>query len=314
MQKRTRNIIVITGLLLLTHFLAWAQTDIGTTSHWYNRANFNPASIARTDYIYLFSNVRKQWVGVDGAPTVYNIQASGFSEGHNSALGISMIRDDIGVTTALNPSLQYAYRVGVNENAFLSFGLSFGMYSRKINASLYEPDDINDPIIDYTDEKYTSPDANFGLELQGKHFIAGLSSTHLFSIWKPGDQMLISNHRYAYALYRNSDSELFNITTGVQVMNRKNLTVVEGTAIFRVKKPTGLQKGPTELFDIGLTLRSVKEMTLITGININRNLRLGYTYDFGFNDTYSGNGTHEIILEYRIPLHFIKDNGYPWYN
>jgi len=310
----TNRIIIITGILLLFRFSALAQTDIGTTSHWYNRANYNPASIARPGYVYVFSNVRRQWVGVDGAPTVYNLQASGFSEDHNSALGISMIRDDIGLTTALNPSVQFAHRVGLSDKMNLSLGLSFGVYSRKINAAAYEADVINDPALDYTDEKYISPDANFGLEVQNKHFIVGLSSTHLFAIWKPDDQFLITNHRYAYAYYKNSDSEMYNIMAGVNVINRRNLTVVEGTAIIRFKHPSGLQKGPTELFDLGLTIRSVNQFTAITGINLTRNLRLGYTYDFGFSNSLYNNGTHEFILEYRIPIRFIEDNGYPWYN
>ncbi len=308
------NKILIAGVFIFCRFIALAQTDVGTTSHWYNRANYNPASIIRPGYVYIFSNVRRQWVGVDGAPTVYNLQVSGFSENHNSALGISVIKDDIGVTTALNPSLQFAHRAKLKDNLNLSLGLSFGVYSRRINAAAYEADIVNDPAVDYSGEKYISPDANFGLEVQDKHFIVGLSATHLFAIWKPDDQFLITNHHYAYAYYKNSDSEMFNITAGVNVINRKNLTVFEGTAIIRFKRPSGLQKGPTELFDLGLTVRSVNQFTAITGINISRNLRIGYTYDFGFGSSFSNNCTHEFILEYRLPIRYIADNGYPWYN
>jgi len=305
---------LLVGILAFLHLTAWSQTDIGTASHWYNRASYNPASITRPGYIYVFSNVRRQWVNIDGAPTVYNLQASGFSGNHNSALGISLIRDDIGLTTALNPTFQYAHRVELNEKLNLSLGLAAGVYSRKINASLYEADVMADPALDYTDEKYISPDANFGVELQSNHFIYGISSTHLFALWKPDDQFLITNHRYAYFLYKTTDSELYNFTAGIQVANRKNLTVVEATAIARIKRPTGLQKGPTELFDIGLTLRTVKQVTMITGLHLSPNLRLGYTYDFGGDVSVSGSPTHEFVLEYRIPLKMIRDTGYPWYN
>lgn len=311
---RTNKIILLAGILVLFRLMVVAQTDVGTRSHWYNRANYNPAAIARPNYIYFFSNVRKQWAGLDGAPTVYNIQVSGFSKKYNSAFGLSMIRDDIGLTSALNPSLQYAYRVGLSEEAYLSLGLSAGVYSRKVRASAYEADNVNDPALDYIDEKYFSPDANFGVELQGKHYIFGLSATHLFSIWKADDQFLITNHNYAYALYKNADSELFNFMAGIQLMNRRNITVVEGTTIVRIKRPSGLQKGPLELFDLGLTVRSSAQLTAITGINITRNMRIGYTYDFGFSNTFKEYGSHEIILEYRIPLDIITDNGYPWYD
>lgn len=305
---------IIAGMLLLFGTQSFGQTEISSTTHWYNRANFNPASIAREGYIYMFSNVRKQWVGVDGSPTVYNIQASGFSSDKNSAFGISMIRDDIGVTTALNPTLQYAYRVKLEEDWHLSLGLSAGVYTRKVRGSEYEAEHMNDPVLDYTDERFTSPDASVGVELQWTYLIFGFSTTHLSSLWKADDQFLISNHRYAYAIYRNSNSELFNFTAGIQASNRKNLSLVEATAIVRFKRPTGLIKGPTELFDFGLSVRSVKQLTLLTGINITSNMRVGYTYDFNFSNTINGGGTHEILLEYRIPLDFHEDNGYYWYD
>ena len=309
-----RVVYIIAGFLFIFELNSYGQTEINSTTHWYNRANYNPASIAREGYIYFFSNVRKQWVGIEGTPSVYNIQASGYSDRHQSAFGLSLIRDEIGITTALNPGLQYAYRVGLNEDWYLSLGLSAGVYSRNVRASAYEPENTNDPVLDYTDQRFTSPDANVGAELQWKYLIFGLSTTHLFSLWKSDDLFLISNHRYAYAIYRNSNSELFNITAGIQVANRKNLTVVEGTAIMRFKRPTGLIKGPTELFDAGISVRSVKQLTLITGINITSNMRLGYTYDFNFSNTINGGGTHEILLEFRIPLITIQDNGYIWYD
>ncbi len=301
-------------LLFVACTKAHGQADIGTATHWYNRANYNPASISRPGFIYLFSNARQQWSGIEGAPTVYNIQVSGYSEKYNSAFGLSFLKDDIGLTTALNPTLLYAYRVALKENMFLSLGLSAGYYSRTLKGTNFQAEIIDDPALVYSNQKFSSPDANVGVELQSTHFLFGLSVDHLFSIWKPDDEFLISNNQYAYAIYRNSESELFNFTGGIQVARRNNLTITEGTAIVRLKRPTGLHKGPTELFDLGITLRTVKQITLLTGINITRNLRVGYTYDFNFGTFGNKYGTHEIILEYRIPLATIIDNGYIWYD
>jgi len=312
MKKQIISIIYVVFLLIAN--CAWGQADIAITTHWYNRAVYNPASIAREGYIYLFSNARKQWTGIDGSPSVYNIQGSGYSEKLHSAFGISLIRDEIGVTTVFNPTLQYAYSVGLNENWKLALGLSSGIYTRNVRASEYEAEIISDPLLDYSDQRYISPDANVGVELQGIHFLCGVSSTHLFSLWKADDLFLISNHRYAYVIYRNNNSELYNLTAGLQVANRRNLTVVEGTAIMRFKRPTGLIGGPSELFDLGFTYRSVKQLTIITGINITSDLRLGYTYDFNFSHTLNGGGTHEILLEYRIPLKVSRNTGYLWYD
>lgn len=63
----------------------FSQADISMATHWYNRANYNPASIARTNYLYLFTNVRQQWVNVAGAPQVLNLQTSFYNENLKSA-------------------------------------------------------------------------------------------------------------------------------------------------------------------------------------------------------------------------------------
>ncbi|MCK3684841.1 PorP/SprF family type IX secretion system membrane protein [Maribellus sp. YY47] len=311
---KTRFLLLLLSILILLQYPAMGQADVSSSTHWYNRSHFNPASIARDGFVYVFSNVRRQWTGIEGAPTVYTLQASGFSDEHQSAYGFSVSRDEIGLTTASNPTFQYAHRVGLTPQLDLSLGMAAGVYTRRVNASLYDPVIADDPALDYSDKRFTSPDAHVGVELQAKHFLAGFSSTHIFALWKQDDDFLISNHRYFYALYRNSDSEVYNITAGIQLANRRNLTYVEASSIVRFKRPTGLLKGPTELFDIGFTYRSVPELTLITGIHLTPNMRLGYTYDFNFSSNINSNGTHEIILEYRIPLHVSKHTGLPWYD
>lgn len=292
---------------------AIAQTELGTTSHWYNRANYNPASIARPGFVYLFSNYRNQWTGIDGAPTVYNLLASGYSERYESAFGFSIIQDNLGLTTTLNPVAQYARRLDLNRDLYLSLGLSAGLYTRGVNGAAYEAVVIEDPSIDYTNQRYTSPDASLGFEIEGEFFIAGAASSHLFSLWKSDSEYTIANHRYVYALYKNSKHEAYNFMAGMQVSNRRNLTIVEATSIIRFKRPTGLVKGPTELFDLGLTYRTSSQLTMICGINLGPNMRLGYTYDFNFGTELSKNPSHEILLEYRIPLSRYWNTGHLWY-
>ncbi|RKD92498.1 PorP/SprF family type IX secretion system membrane protein [Mangrovibacterium diazotrophicum] len=307
-------LLLSVGLLFLTIQSVFAQTELGMTSHWYNRANYNPASIARAGFIYFFSNYRNQWTGIDGAPEIYNLNASGFYEEYHSAFGISMLRDDIGLTTALNPTLQYAYQLKLDRDLFLSLGLAVGVYTRSVNTSAYEAVIIDDPALDYTSERYSSPDASLGFELQAEYFIVGASTTHLFALWKSDDELLISNHRYFYAYYKNTEKEAYNLTAGIQLSNRSNLTVVEGTGIIRFKRPTGLVKGPTELFDLGATYRTSNELTLLCGINISRNIRIGYTYDFNLGSELKSNPSHEFLIEYRIPLRRYRNTDFIWYN
>lgn len=281
---------------------SFSQADISMVTHWNNRANYNPASIVRPGYVYLFSNVRNQWAGFTGAPKVINFQTSGFSENLNSGFGLSVTADKIGLTQAINPSILYAFRMMDRyENSF-SMGISAGVFSRSLNANGFEPETILDPSLIYEVKRVISPDANIGFEFQNRNFVAGISTTHLFSLFAESPDYLINNHRYAYIIYKNSDSELMNYHIGLQCVNRSNLFVAEVNAGLRFKNPTGLMHGAKELFDIGVTFRTTKQLSALLGFMLLPDLRVGYAYDYSFIPGFQSYGTHEIMLEYRIPI------------
>lgn len=292
--------IVFGWLLVFNVVLIWGQADISMATQWNNRANFNPASIARPDYIYLFSNIRSQWNGIEGSPQTLNIQASGFNFRLKSAFGLSMVSDVIGMAKISNPMLTYAYKISNSDRWALSFGVSGGIYSRFIDKNLFDPLEINDPFLYAYLDKVIKPDANFGIEFQSKSLVAGLSSTHLFSLFDNNTIYLNSNHRYGYLIYKNTNSNFVNLFTGIQVVNRSYLTVVEWNATVRFKQQTGLTSGPNEIFDIGLSFRTSKQLTALFGVHLSKNFRIGYAFDKSLIAGYNQNGTHEIMMEYRI--------------
>jgi type IX secretion system PorP/SprF family membrane protein len=222
---KTPKYYLLSILLLSCYLSGFSQADISMTTHWYDRANYNPAFIARTDYLYLFTNVRTQWVGIDGAPTVMNLQASEYIHSMNSAFGVSLISDQIGITNVLNPSFQYAYRIAPNSEEWaLSLGLSAGLFARTINGSLFDPVSLNDdPALVYDNRTIYRPDSNFGVEFQGKYLYIGLSLTHLFAIGKSDNTFENTSHHYGYVIYKNANSDYFNFSTGIEVVNRINL-------------------------------------------------------------------------------------------
>ena len=158
-----------------------------------------------------------------------------------------------------------------------------------------------DPAIFSTLQTNIRPDANVGIEFQSHHFIIGLSTTHVFSLYKDSSLFLNSNHRYGYIVYKNDESGFFNYNLGLQIVNRYNLTIFEGNATIRFKRPTGLRSGPVELFDIGVTYFTSNEFAFLVGINITSDLRIGYAFNQSLNVGYNQNGTNEIMIDFRIP-------------
>ena len=300
-MKLRRIIPALLTVLCFTGYSASAQADISLATHWYNRSNYNPASIARTGYIYVFSNVRQQWIGLEGAPQVVNIQASQYIHYLKSAFGFSLIGEKIGVSRVYNPMLTYAYRISDDHDWSFSMGLSAGLFVRSLNGSLFEAENITDPSLTYDTQNTVAPDTNLGFEFQSNYFIVSASTTHLFAIDKPDVLFLNTNHRYFSIIYKNEDPVLFNYHIGIQAVNRSNLTVFEGNMQVRFKRPTGLVKGPGELFDVGLTYRTSKQLTFLFGVNLSQDLRIGYAVDWSYSMNSDQNGTHELMLEFRIP-------------
>ncbi len=297
--------LFLINLLLLKFFIfvpkCYSQADISMATNWYNRANYNPASIVREDYIYLFCNIQRQWLGVGGSPTVFNVQASQYIYNLHSAFGISLVSDQLGLTSTKNTLLTYAYRISGSSNWSLSMGLSAGIFSRSIDGSQFEPGTTRDPVIYNNLSTTLDPDANLGVEFQSSYFVGGFSTTHLFSIGKNNYAFLNSNHLYSYFIYRNTESELMNFNVGFQMVNGTVSSTLEGNASVRFKRPTGLTTKPREIFDVGLGYKTSKQVLLMLGVNIMSDFRVGYVYDQSFSIGFNANSTHEIMLEYRIP-------------
>jgi len=279
----------------------FAQADINMSTHWYNRGNYNPASIARPDYMYVFANARTQWVGVAGAPKVLNVEVSDYYNPLRSAFGLSFVSDKIGVTSFVNPMLTYAYQLSNDDKWSLSMGLSAGVFLRSTDISLLNPYTPGDQYIYNVPENTIKPDANLGIEFQNSFLILGASSTHLFALGNSDSLFYNSNHIFGYAIYKNTSNELIHFNIGTQIVYRNNLIVLEGNANVKFRYSNGT-RNVRDVFDIGLSYRTSKIAVLALGFYITEDLRLGYAYDKNFVPGYSERDTHEIMFEYRIPL------------
>ena len=294
-----RNLIYFLALIIgsMVGTEAQAQADASLVSRWYNRGSYNPAAVTQTEFLNLFTDFRQQWTGIDGAPQVFSVQASKYIDRLHAGFGISLTGDKIGATQAFNPMVSYAYRITNNRDWTLSLGLSAGVFSRSVNGSLFEAATTIDPAIPYDVRKVISPDANAGIEFQNPHYIISFSSTHLFSIFNADSLFLNTNHRYGSIVYKNTNNPLVSYFVGMQVINRRNLTIYEGSVMLRFKHRTGLLSGPKELFDIGLAGGSSRQLSLWFSIRITPLLRVGYAYNQSFIVGYYTNGSHEIMVD-----------------
>ena len=181
--------------------------------------------------------------------------------------------DDIGVTRVINPMLSYAYHLRLNQTAALSFGISGGLFRRSIRGSEFEAVIENDDAVNYSNESVSKPDAHAGLEYSSRFLDVGVSSTHLFS-GNNTDDYLNTNHQFAYLIVKDTRHQKLDYFIGAYGINRSNIFVYEGNVLLRLKRSLGTGKGYQETVDLGVSVRSSRQLAAIFS------MRLSDSYNF----------------------------------
>jgi type IX secretion system PorP/SprF family membrane protein len=311
MKKLLNTITLCTGL----YAGLYAQTRPQQSIYPFNAAFLNPAAIGMEAYAQVQTGTRRQWVGIDGAPTTNWLigimplgsknqlqEAAPFSQGHG--LGISLYNDKIGPYSTINFNLGYAYHLPVSSSLVLSGGFWGGVQQTRydLSKSIYPDQPIDPATISQSSlpKKYT-PDLSAGLMLLSETFFAGISAHQLIPssfINAPDNQSKFRAQWQAATGYR------FNINE-------------EGTAIWL----TGVVKSDfanPARFDIdakfwyqnmlwfGTSYRKEDAFGAGVGLSITKSLSFGYMYEWGIAQRISAysQGSHELCIGFK----FLRDN------
>lgn len=147
----------------------------------------NPAGVSSQYILYEKSNTmgasyRKQWLGIDGAPRTATISFQRIADGGKLVFGGSLISDrtgDIGVNGGMG---NFAYRIRLQKDHVLSFGLSAGLRQYGIAVKEINFRDKTDVAIG-TSQNQLFPDFSLGVFYNyGEKFYAGLSVPQVFEL------------------------------------------------------------------------------------------------------------------------------------
>ncbi|MDT0606710.1 PorP/SprF family type IX secretion system membrane protein [Croceitalea rosinachiae] len=220
-------------------------------------------------------------------------------------LGVGIINDEIGVTTATQVFAAYSYKIFLNDNShpywkiydrsFISFGLTAGalLYSENL-LQLGLQDDPN-----FAENINTTlPAAGIGILFGHANFFAGVSMPNVLGdTFANQDNINISRPLYAYTGYHFATS-----TYDPQLILKPSLLFkYENGAPFQVD--VNLSFNYQNSFEIGAGYRSSSSLNFIVGFYLLKNFRALYNYSQNSGDAPIGN-THGIILSYRA------GNGY----
>ncbi|MBK0381880.1 type IX secretion system membrane protein PorP/SprF [Pedobacter sp. SD-b] len=308
MIKIKKSLLVGFALLAST-FYAEAQQDAQYSQYMFNSLVINPAYAGYKGTLNASGLYRIQYVDVPGGPVTQSIVLDGSFFDDKVGLGLTVVKDKIGLQEQSSAFLNFAYKLTVGDGATLAFGLGAGVGQYKYNGGQAEYDDPNDPTLGLGTASYISPDLRAGIHYSTDKFYAGLSSTNLISSFinngSTAKDEIVKQGRHIFL------TAGYLLDFGSFVKYKPSFLIKEDT-----KAPTNLDINNFFLFGekvwLGVSYRTsvnvfkkgtvgnVKYSDALVGlieIYASPGVRIGYAYDHSLNALKGfDNGSHEISL------------------
>ncbi len=155
-----------------------AQDLTNFTQFFINPYTFNPSYAGIEGRSALFLAYRKQWAGIEGAPTIANFSFhTPLAGGLN--FGLNLANDTRGILNTSGMMLTLGYTVALEHQKFIRFGLSGGAVWNGIDTK--EIPDLTDPALMNLLDKNFSLQGNAGISVHLKSFHFGASLPNIFS-------------------------------------------------------------------------------------------------------------------------------------
>jgi type IX secretion system PorP/SprF family membrane protein len=299
---------IIVGLVSGTMY---AQSDFDFTQRWFNQSLYNPAATGNSFSTGLFLHSRLQWIGLNRAPVTIAGAFDYYNQNIHSGIGASIAADYIGVRQNYHFRAAYAYFLEVGKSGTLSMGLSAGLFIRGWHVKPEYMEDHGDLVVIYNEKKEYTPDFDFGVEYQGL-FKAGIAIRHIGAAGLSNALYPPDFNIWSYVSSRFDLSEA-NIPVGIEPLAaftwRANISRFEGGFLLYFLKFES-RNTFSDIFWVGATYRTDHNIAVMGGINLTPELRIGYSFDYGFGKVASiaNFGTHEIFIAWQFNRQTYKED------
>jgi len=296
-----KGLIILTGILFV--FNLKAQQDPQYSLYQFNQMVINPAYAGARDAIAVVMDVRKQWVGFDGAPTTIGASIHAPVLNNKLGLGLNVISDQIGAKSITGAYGNFAYILKLSNRTKLSFGVRAGYLNYKFDFSKVNYKDANESTItDLSNTNKGTLDIDAGLFLKSNSFFMGLSATHLnqsklYSIDYTGTNAagtpqnfntsyVLNPHLFFIVGKAFAFNENFIFSPSVNIRHIQQTNSADINLNFLVKKRVWL--GVYHRFDYGFGA--------LVQVYATEKLRIGYSFDTGMGSKKRLGASHEIMI------------------
>ncbi|MCU4176765.1 PorP/SprF family type IX secretion system membrane protein [Carboxylicivirga sp. N1Y90] len=294
--KYKKHVVVVALLLLaFTSQKAVAQQEPLYTQYMFNTVSVNPAYAGTRDAMNVLFLSRHQWTGMDGAPKTYDFTMHTPLNNYRMGLGLSIVSDSYGPVNNYYINFNYAYRVKLNEKMTLSMGVKGGIYNYYVDLNGLNVGE-EDPSFSSDFEQKLQPNAGLGLYLYTDKYYIGASVPKLISTDLSGNQTTTSTLGELKQHFFLMGGYVMDLNSEFKFKPSVITKMVQGAPPSTDLTAQFLYRGT---YWIGATYRIGDAVAFIGNIQVNKQLMVGYSYDYSVSElSHYNNGSHEIIISY----------------
>jgi len=290
--------IIIIGIIAIMGPSLSAQQDPNYTLYRYNMNLINPAYAGANESTDLGINVRSQWASVEGAPETQSV-LFGTPLGKKVGMGLSIINDKTFIENQTSLSLDFSYRLKLNETHDLYLGLKAGFNSYDANtAGLATYGIQQDPSLMDINGSF-NPNLGIGLYLKNEDYFVSFSLPKLLTPDRLEEEDGLAR--------LGVDRIHMYLAGGYNIELNSNLKL-KPAALLRYAEASPLSVDLTALlefnkhFNLGAGYRLDESFSGILIFKTSNWLEIGYAYEVAIENSVKNidNSTHEIMLNLKL--------------
>lgn len=289
---RLRWLLLVAGGALL-----WAQQDPQFTQYMYNRFGLNPAAAGYAGAWQFVGLGRLQWVGIDGHPTTFVVNAHTPVTFLRGGVGLQLMGDQIGPFRTTDIKAAYAFRLPIGSGgSALQIGVAGGVINKSLDGASLRPEQIPDPTLFNQASSLLLPDVGAGVyfSLPEDKFYVGISALHLteptLKDFTSTGRSRVPRHFYATAGYTARLSETIDLIPSTFLKLAGSQFMADFNLALRVQPVV-----------LGASYRLGDAVCALLGLQVTEGLFVGYSYDYTLSRLGAvTTGSHELAIVYTL--------------
>ncbi|PBQ32311.1 hypothetical protein CNR22_11200 [Sphingobacteriaceae bacterium] len=277
-----------------------AQQTILLNQSAYNPFALNPAAIGLNADATAHCHYKKNWLGITESPEILQLTIDGATSKNKAGLGLNIINEKAGIFSKTYLSGAFRYRINLNKESALFFGISAGFQRLNSDFSKMKADAPAEFSQWPSQQAVTIPDAAFGLVYSFKKLLVSLAAK----------QLLQQNYIYKEPVF---NKELQYKSVSQFILALQNTFILKPATWFYIpqlilRTPQGL---PVQFdfvntldyknkFLFALGYRNYYAAYATLGFSINEKLRIMYSYEYSLGIQNHTKGGHELGITFNL--------------